>query len=275
MTDEWSHEVAATHGESPPFDTSVAHVARVYNYWLGGKDYFAADRAAGEQAIKAFPDIVLSARANRAFLARAVRFLAGQAGIRQFLDIGTGIPSANNTHEVAQSVAPDARIVYVDNDPIVLTHARALLTSDPVGATDYIDADLREPEQILAGAAQVLDYGRPVAVMLMAILQHLHTEDDPYKVVAALMTAMPPGSYLALSHPAKDINAEAMAKMAETLNKMMAEKVTFRDRPEVARFFEGLELVEPGMVQASKWRPATDAEAASPAALWAGVARKP
>jgi hypothetical protein len=275
MTDEWSHEVTATHGESAPFDTSVAHVARVYNYWLGGKDYFAADRAAGEQAIKAFPDIVLSARANRAFLARAVRFLAGTAGIRQFLDIGTGIPSANNTHEVAQSVAQDSRIVYVDNDPIVLTHARALLTSDPAGATDYIDADLREPEQILARAAQLLDYRRPVAVMLMAILQHLHEEDDPYRVVATLMGAMPPGSYLALSHPAKDIDAEAMAKMAESLNKMMAEKVSFRDRPAVARFFEGLELVEPGMVQASKWRPATDAEAASPAALWAGVARKP
>jgi hypothetical protein len=275
MTDEWSHEVTATHGESAPFDTSVAHVARVYNYWLGGKDYFAADRAAGEQAIKAFPDIVLSARANRAFLARAVRFLAGTAGIRQFLDIGTGIPSANNTHEVAQSVAQDSRIVYVDNDPIVLTHARALLTSDPAGATDYIDADLREPEQILARAAQVLDYDRPVAVMLMAILQHLQEEDDPYQVVATLMAAMPSGSYLALSHPAKDIDAEAMAKMADSLNKMMAEKVTFRDRPAVARFFEGLELVEPGMVQASKWRPATDAEAASPAALWAGVARKP
>ena len=275
MTDEWSHEVTATHGEAPPFDTSVAHVARVYNYWLGGKDYFAADRAAGEQAIKAFPNIVLSARANRAFLARAVRFLAGEAGIRQFLDIGTGIPSANNTHEVAQAVAPQSRIVYVDNDPIVLTHARALLTSDPAGGTDYIDADLREPEQILARAAQVLDYDRPVAVMLMAILQHLQEEDDPYQVVATLMAAMPPGSYLALSHPAKDIDAEAMAKMADSLNKMMAEKVTFRDRPAVARFFEGLDLVEPGMVQASKWRPATDAEAASPAALWAGVARKP
>jgi len=275
MTDEWSHEVTATHGESAPFDTSVAHVARVYNYWLGGKDYFAADRAAGEQAIKAFPDIVLSARANRAFLARTVRFLAGEAGIRQFLDIGTGIPSANNTHEVAQSVAQDSRIVYVDNDPIVLTHARALLTSDPAGATNYIDADLREPEQILARAAQVLDYDRPVAVMLMAILQHLQEEDDPYQVVATLMAAMPSGSYLALSHPAKDIDAEAMAKMADSLNKMMAEKVTFRDRPAVARFFEGLDLVEPGMVQASKWRPATDAEAASPAALWAGVARKP
>ena len=274
MTDESSHEVTAAHGESAPFDTSVAHVARVYNYWLGGNDYFAADRAAGEQAIKAFPDIVLSARANRAFLARTVRFLAGEAGIRQFLDIGTGIPSANNTHEVAQSVAQDSRIVYVDNDPIVLTHARALLTSDPAGATNYIDADLREPEQILARAAQVLDYDRPVAVMLMAILQHLQEEDDPYQVVATLMAAMPSGSYLALSHPAKDIDAEAMAKMADSLNKMMAEKVTFRDRPAVARFFDGLELVEPGMVQASKWRPANEDEAASPAALWAGVARK-
>jgi len=275
MTDESGHEVTAAHGESAPFDTSVAHVARVYNYWLGGNDYFAADRAAGEQAIKAFPNIVLSARANRAFLARAVRFLATEAGIRQFLDIGTGIPSANNTHEVAQKVAPDSRIVYVDNDPIVLTHARTLLTSDPAGGTEYIDADLREPQQILAGAARLLDYGRPVAVMLMAILQHLDDADDPLKVVAALMGAMPPGSYLALSHPAKDIDAEAMAKMADSLNQMMAEKVTFRDRSAVARFFDGLELVEPGMVQASKWRPANEAEAASPAALWAGVARKP
>jgi len=275
VTDEWSHGVTASCDEPPPFDTSVAHVARVYNYWLGGKDNFAADRAAGEQAIKAFPDIVLSARANRAFLARTVRFLAGEAGILQFLDIGTGIPSANNTHEVAQSVAPESRIVYVDNDPVVLTHARALLTSDPAGATAYIDADLREPERILEGAARLLDFSRPVAVMLMAILQHLHEEDDPYRVVATLMDAVPSGSYVALSHPAKDINAEAMAKMAESLNKMMAEKVTFRDRPAVARFFDGLDLVEPGMVQASKWRPATDAEAASPAALWGGVARKP
>jgi S-adenosyl methyltransferase len=275
VTDERSRGIEASPDETPPFDTSVAHVARVYNYWLGGTDNFAADRAAGEQAIKAFPDIVLSARANRAFLARTVRFLAGEAGIRQFLDIGTGIPSANNTHEVAQSVAPESRIVYVDNDPVVLAHARTLLTSDPAGATDYIDADLCQPELILPGAARLLDFSRPVAVMLMAILQHLHEEDEPYRVVATLMDAVPPGSYLVLSHPAKDINAEAMAKMAETLNKMMAEKVTFRDRPAVARFFDGLDLVEPGMVQASKWRPATDAEAASPAALWGGVARKP
>jgi S-adenosyl methyltransferase len=275
VTDEPSHRTTANRDESPPFDTSVAHVARVYNYWLGGKDFFPADRAAGEQAIKAFPDIVLSARANRAFLARVVTFLATEAGVCQFLDIGTGIPSANNTHEVAQSVAPESRIVYVDNDPVVLIHARALLTSDPAGATDYIDADLREPGRILAGAAQLLDFSRPVAVMLMAILQHLSDEDDPYRVVATLMDAVPSGSYLALSHPAKDIDAEAMAKMADSLNKMMAEKVTFRDRPAVARFFDGLELVEPGMVQASKWRPASESEAASPAALWAGVARKP
>ncbi|HEY4464498.1 MAG TPA: SAM-dependent methyltransferase [Streptosporangiaceae bacterium] len=261
-------------GKPDSFDTNVAHVARVYDYWLGGKDNFAADRAAGEQAIKNFPNIVLSARANRAFLARAVRFLAGEAGIRQFLDIGTGIPSSGNTHEVAQSVAPESRVVYVDNDPIVLTHARALLTSDPAGATDYVEADLRDPQKILASAARQFDLGRPVALMLMAILQHLGDEDDPYKIVATLLAALPPGSYLAISHPAKDIDTASMAKMADGLNKMMAEKVTFRDRPAVARFFDGLELLEPGMVQASKWRPASDHEAASPAALWAGVARK-
>jgi SAM-dependent methyltransferase len=246
----------------------------VYNYWLGGKDNYAADRAAGEQAIKAFPQIVLSARANRAYLGRAVRFLAGEAGIRQFLDIGTGIPTANNTHEVAQSAAPESRVVYVDNDPVVLAHARALLSSHPQGATDYIDADLRDPRKILAGAAGLLDFSRPVAVLLMAILQHIGDDEDPYRIVAELVDAVPPGSYLALSHPARDINAEAMAKMADSLNQTMAEKVTFRDRPAVARFFDGLELVEPGMVQASKWRPRSEAEAASPAALWAGVARK-
>jgi hypothetical protein len=258
-----------------PFDTSVAHVARVYNYWLGGKDNFAADRAAGEQAIRAFPEIGLSARSNRAFLARAVRFLAGDCEVRQFLDIGTGIPTANNTHEVAQSVAPTARIVYVDNDPIVLNHARALLTSDPAGATDYIDADLRDPQGILARAERLLDFDRPVAVMLMAVLQHLDGEDDPYRIVETLIEPLAPGSYFAMSHPAKDINAEAMARMAESLNRMMAEKVTFRDNAAVAKFFDGLELVDPGMVQASKWRPISESEAASPAALWAGVARKP
>jgi S-adenosyl methyltransferase len=278
MTSEAAHSGGT--GDRPPeaapsFDTSVAHVARVYNYWLGGTDNFAADRAAAEQAMAAYPDIVLSARANRAFLRRAVHFLAGEVGIRQFIDIGTGIPSANNTHEVAQTVAPDSRIVYVDNDPVVLAHARSLLTSSSPGATDYIDADLRNPDQILAGAARTLDVSQPTAIMLMAILQHLSADDDPYAVVARLLAAVPAGSYLVLSHPAKDIEAEKMAAMAERLNQMMAEKVTFRTEPEVAVFFTGLELAEPGMVNAPRWRPASAEEASSPAALWSGVARKP
>jgi len=256
-------------------DTSVAHVARVYDYWLGGKDNFAADRAAGEQAIQAYPDIVYSVRANRAFLARTVRYLAGEAGIRQFLDIGTGIPTANNTHEVAQDVAPGSNVVYVDNDPVVLTHARALLVSGEQGHTSYVDADLRDTGRILAEAAQTLDFSRPVAIMLMAILQHIDEAEDPYAIVDSLLAAVPPGSYLAISHPAADIETEAMAQMAERLNKLMAEKVTFRNRQQVARFFEGLELVEPGMVRVQEWRPASEIEAKSPAALWGGVGRKP
>ena len=255
-------------------DTSVAHVARVYDYWLGGKDNFAADRAAGEQAIQAYPDIVYSVRANRAFLARTVRYLAGEAGIRQFLDIGTGIPTANNTHEVAQDVAPGSNVVYVDNDPVVLTHARALLVGGELGHTHYIDADLRDTGRILAEAAQTLDFSRPVAIMLMAILQHIDEAEDPYAIVDSLLAAVPPGSYLAISHPAADIETEAMAQMAERLNKLMAEKVTFRARPQVARFFEGLDLVEPGMVRVQEWRPASEIEAKSPAALWGGVGRK-
>jgi len=276
MAENWPHA-----GDPDPeedlqvtLDTSVAHPARVYDYWLGGKDNFAADRAAGDQAIEAFPNIPMSARANRAYQARVVRFLAGEVGIRQFLDIGTGIPTANHTHQVAQAVAPESRVVYVDNDPIVLSHARALLASHPAGATDYVDSDLRDPQKILDGAERLLDFSRPIAVMLMAILQHIDDENDPYAIVATLMDALPPGSYLALSHPASDIDAEAMAKMAIVLNQMIAEKVTFRDRAAVSGFFAGLELVEPGLVQASKWRPASEIEAASPAALWAGVAGK-
>src|SRR6516165_11503855 len=191
MAVEWGREFVAGHNEPLLYDTTVPHFARVYDYWLGGKDNFAVDRAAGDQAIRAFPDVAVSARANRAFLARAVRFLAGEARIRQFLDIGTGIPTGNNTHEVAQRAAPDSRIVYVDNDPIVLAHARALLTSDPDGATDYIDADLRNTGTILAQAARTLDLGRPVAVMLMGILQCIPDEDDPRAIVAALMDGVP------------------------------------------------------------------------------------
>jgi hypothetical protein len=260
--------------EHAAFDTSVAHQARIADYLLGGQDNFAADREAGEAMIAAYPTMVELMRANRAFLRRAVRFLAGEAGIRQFLDIGTGIPTANHTHQVAQTVAPDCRVVYADNDPVVLAHARVLLTSSPEGATEYIDADLNDPQKILDGATTLLDFSQPVAVLLMAILQHIDDARDPYAIVATLMNALPAGSYLAISHPASDIDAEAMAKMAAVLNAMMAEKVTFRDRAAVAKFFDGLELVEPGLVQASKWRPTSQLEADSPAALWAGVARK-
>jgi SAM-dependent methyltransferase len=271
---EGPENATASDAERPAFDTSVAHIARVYDYWLGGKDNFAADRAAAEQAIAAYPDIVFSVRANRAFLARAVRYLAGEAGIRQFLDIGTGIPASNNTHEVAQSVAPESRVVYVDNDPVVLAHARALLTSGPHGVTSYLDADLRDTERVLTAAAETLDFSRPVAVMLMAILQHVDNSENPYGIVATLLDALPPGSHLALSHPGADIEAEAQGKLAERLNQTMAEKVTMRDRSQVLRFFDGLELVEPGLVRVPQWRPASEAEASSPAGLWGGVGRK-
>jgi S-adenosyl methyltransferase len=211
---------------------------------------------------------------NRAFLGRAVRYLVGEAGVRQFLDIGTGLPAANNTHEVAQGAAPQCRVVYVDNDPVVLSHAKALLASGPEGATAYVDADLRDPEAILAAAAEVLDFSRPVAVMLMAILQHISDQDDPYAIVARLAASVPSGSYLALSHPARDIEAAAMAEIAARMNGLVAEKVTFRTRAEVLRFFDGLELVEPGVVPVPQWRPASDLEAASPTVMWCGVGRK-
>jgi hypothetical protein len=265
----------AQKAEAPTFDSSVAHIARVYNYWLGGKENYAADRAAGDRTIAEFPGIVTSARANRAFLRRAVRFLVTEAGIRQFLDIGTGIPTSDNTHEVAQSLAPQSRIVYVDNDPVVLAHARALLTSSPEGATDYLDADLKKPGPILARAAQTLDFSQPVAIMLFAVLQLLGEQDDPYRVVADLLAAVPSGSYLALSHPTSDVQQDQVKAMVARLNALVAEKVTTRDRGQVARFFAGLELVEPGLVNVSEWRPDAAALAEGPAALWVCVARKP
>ena len=267
-------EMTGTQQQDMPalFDTSVPHIARVYNYWLGGKDHFAADRELAERFIEADPEVIAGVRANRAFLGRAVHFLAARARIRQFLDIGTGIPTANNTHEVAQSAAPDSRIVYVDNDPIVLAHARALLTSDPDGATDYVDADLRNTGTILAQAARTLDFSRPVAVMLVGILQCIPDEDDPRAIVAALMDGVPPGSYLAISHPAADVHAEARAGAA-LLDKGLAIPVTFRTRAAIARFFDGLELVEPGLVSTSQWRSGAGTDT-RPLDNWAGVARK-
>jgi hypothetical protein len=271
----WPTTEAAEKADPRTFDSSVAHIARVYNYWLGGKDNYAADRAAGDRTIAEFPGIVTSARANRAFLRRAVRFLVTEAGVRQFLDIGTGIPTSGNTHEVAQSLAPQSRIVYVDNDPVVLAHARALLTSTPEGATDYLDANLKDPAPILARAVQTLDFSRPVAIMLFAVLQLLKEDDDPYQVVADLLAAVPSGSYLALSHPTSDVQQDQVTAMVTQLNHLVAEKVTTRDRGQVARFFTGLELAEPGLVNVSQWRPDADTPTDGPAALWVGVARKP
>ncbi len=271
----FSSVIPEREGEPPKFDTSVAHIARVQDYWLGGKDNFAADRAAGEEGIAAFPGMVASVRATRAFLARTVRYLAGEAGIRQFLDIGTGIPTANNTHEVAQSVAPQSRIVYADNDPVVLSHARALLTSKPEGATAYIDADLRDTGHILAEAAQTLDFGEPIAVMLVAVLQFIPADDDPYKIVTQLLAAVPAGSHLVIAHPASDIEAKAMADMAKRLNKLMAQQVALRSHAEVSRFFDGLTIVEPGVVPAPEWRPASEVEAASASTMWGGLGRVP
>ena len=267
-------------GETSPaqerraIDTTVAHSARVHDYWLGGKDNFAADREAGDAVMEAYPGIVMSVRANRAFLARAVRFLAAEAGIRQFLDIGTGIPAANNTHEVAQSAASNCRVVYVDYDPVVLTHARALLTSSTPGAIDYIDADLRDPQTILGHAARTLDFSRPVAVMLIAIMHLIVDEDDPYGLVGHLLDAVPGGSYLALSQVASDIQAEQMAEAAKRYNRLAHETQRHRSHAEVTRFFDGLELIEPGVVAVQEWRPGSEIEARTRSAMWGGAGRK-
>ena len=255
-------------------DTGIAHIARVYNYWLGGKDNFAADREAAELFRESYPDIRVGVRTQRAFLGRAVQYLAGEAGIRQFLDIGTGLPSANNTHGVAQQVAAESRIVYVDNDPIVLAHARALLTGSPLGTTAYLDADLRDTGEILRMAAGTLDFGEPVALMLLGVLQCIPDSDDPAAIVRRLLDGMPSGSYLVISHPAIDILASQMRPAATRMNAVMAAPVTLRTRAEVARFFEGLDLVEPGLIQAHRWHadpPDPDRDIPN----YGGVARKP
>jgi trans-aconitate methyltransferase len=239
--------------QPPDIDTSVAHQARVYNYLLGGKDNFAADREAGDMALQVNPDLAVAARANRAFLGRAVRFLAAEAGIRQFLDIGTGIPSADNTHEVAQGVAPQSRVVYVDNDPIVLAHARALLTSAPEGRTAYLDADANDPDTILERAAGALDFSQPVAIMLLSVLQVIK---DPYALTSRLLHAVLPGSYLAISVPASDIQPEAQTEVTRRLvNDVPGITITLYSHAEVTRFFDGLELLEPGVVPVNYWRP--------------------
>ena len=235
-------------------NTGIAHPARTWDYWLGGKDHFAADREAAEAAESLLPSMPRIARADRAFLGNAVRFLAGEAGIRQFLDIGSGLPTVDNTHEVAQRVTPQSRIVYVDNDPIVLAHARSLLASTPEGKCDYIDADVRDVGKILDCAATTLDFAKPVALLLLGMLLYVPDADDPWDVVARLLAAVPSGSYLAVSHGASDIDPERSAPFADSFNEHSAAPLTLRTRAEVTRFFDGTSILEPGVVQIHRWR---------------------
>jgi hypothetical protein len=234
--------------------TDIAHNARVWNHWLGGKDNYAVDRAVGDHVTGMFPNIGEVARADRAFLGRAVSHLAGEAGVRQFLDIGTGLPTAENTHEVAQRVAPDARIVYVDNDPIVLAHARALLTGSPHGATEYIDADAHHPERILGAVEPTLDLKQPVAVMMLGILNFILDTDEARSIVRTLMDAVPSGSYLVLTHPTQELGGEGQAPAMKFWNENATPPVRTRTGEEIASFFEGLELLEPGLVSCALWR---------------------
>jgi hypothetical protein len=238
---------------SSRIDTSVAHPARRYDYWLGGKDNFAADRESGDAIAAAFPSIRTSVLENRRFVHRAVAFLAREAGIRQFLDIGTGIPTSPNVHEVAQRIAPAARVAYVDNDPVVLAHARALLTSSTEGATAYVDADLRTPERILTDPSvlRTLDFAEPVALMLLAIVHFIPEEDNPYGIVARLLDALPSGSYLVMSHATSDdLAPELTADIAAGRHG----PGRLRTRAEFTRFFDGLELIPPGIVSVAEWR---------------------
>jgi hypothetical protein len=272
---KWWESVAPDDGPPPEIDTSVPHPARIYDYWLGGKNNFAADREAAEATVAVNPYIIPGVRANRAFLASAVRYLTEEAGIRQFLDIGTGLPTENNTHEVAQSIAPESRVVYVDNDPIVLVHARALLTGTP-GTTAYIDADIRDTGKVLSEAARVLDFSEPVAIMLLMILMHI-PDEDPHAIVAQLLDAVPSGSYLVISETADDVDAEVIAESQQQYNQRVGRtQWAPRSKAGFAQYFSGLEIVEPGLVTMGLWRPAPGAAIPPrPIPAYCGVARKP
>lgn len=263
----------------PVIDTSVQHPARRYNYFLGGKDHFAADRRAGDELEKVLPTIRVGVRANRGFLQRAVRELAAGAGVRQFLDIGTGLPTAENTHEVAQAVAPESRIVYVDNDPLVLAHARALLTSSDEGATAYLEADLNNPAAILRDPQlrETLDLTRPVALMLVAVLHFIPGRGRALPIVAELMAALPAGSFLVATHATQDFMPPEQAAAYQRMLDEGRSDVWTRSREEFTTLFDGLEIVEPGVVPPSEWRPAAGAQIPDRAdvAVWSAVGRKP
>jgi SAM-dependent methyltransferase len=262
----------------PSIDTSKPHSARMYDYYLGGKDHFAADRETAQRAMRSWPAVRTAVRENRAFLGRAVRYLVRDAGIRQFLDIGTGLPSANNVHEVAQAVAPQSRVVYADNDPIVLAHARSLLVSAPQGRTAYIHADLRRPAEILASpeVTATLDLSRPVALMLVALLHFVTDEDNPAALVATLLEALAPGSYLVASHVTPEHDPEGVAGLERAYRRggVPAQARTVDEFAELA--FRGLEMIDPGLVLVSEWRPAETGPRplASEVNWYGGIARK-
>jgi hypothetical protein len=260
-----------------PPDTTVSHSARVWNYWLGGKDNYQVDRDTGDRVAEMYPDIVLLARAARSFLTRAVSYLAADAGIRQFLDIGTGLPTASNTHEIAQSIAPQSRVVYVDNDPIVLSHARALLTSSPEGATDYIDANLQDTGTILQQAASTLDFSQPVAIALIAILHHISDYEQARSIARRLADAVPSGSYLAIAHSTNVIYGAASDEAVGRWNKFGKPPVTLRSPEQITGFFDGWDLLEPGVVSTTRWRPghADIGGEAREVDQFCGLARKP
>jgi hypothetical protein len=253
-------------------DVSVPHSARIWNYWLGGKDNFSVDRTVGAQLEEAYPAIVDLARTDRQFLRRAVGYLAGEAGIRQFLDIGSGLPAADNTHEVAQRAAPDSRVVYVDSDPMVLIHAKALLTSTPEGASDYVEADFRDPGTLLNAAAVTLDFSRPVAVLLLGMLGHFGDDDEVAPLIGEVMAATAPGSYLVIAHGSS--TSEGLRDAARRYGESGADPYTLRSPDQLARFFGGLELVEPGLVPVPRWRPGPETGAEPEVFSYCAVGRK-
>jgi hypothetical protein len=261
-------------GAKPPaLDTAVAHSARVNNYWQGGKDNFAADRAAAKQALAAFPGLPAAIRAGQPWRRRVTRFLVTDGDIQQFLDLGTGLPVGETIGQMAEALQRGSRTVYVDHDPMVVAHARALLQADP--SCGFVAADIRDTSTVLAGAAQTLDFGQPVAVILSSVLHLIPDTDDPYGMVSQFMGSTPPGSYLVIAHPSSDIRPDASAGMAASLNQNVAQKRTYRDHAQVSRFFTGLDLVEPGVVPLPQWRPDSKDEARAPTMAWAGVGRKP
>jgi hypothetical protein len=256
-------------------NTLQPHSARIWNYWLGGGDYYEVDRAAGDRIRELHPAIGEYASADRQFLRRAVRHLTADVGIRQFLDIGAGLPTADNTHDVAQRIAPDARIVYVDNDPVVLAHARALLNGSPEGRTDHLDEDLRNGEAILERAADTLDLSRPVGLLLLGVVIFIGEDEDPYGVVRRLLDALPSGSHLVLSHT---VTSPAMPEVDAAVrfwNENGIPRLTQRTPDDIVRFFDGLDVLEPGVVSCSRWRPEDTGGAEPPeVALYGGVGRK-